>query len=352
MVLYGLTVQVYSLTNSTSAVSLLILTFLVPAVLLSAVAGVYVDRLDRRLILIVTNLLRAVMFGLLFFIGNSLIVILILNVGVSTVTTFFAPAEAAMIPVLVKRNQLLAANGIFTLTLNAAFALGFALLGPLVVNLTGPQALLLVVAAFYLLAMGLTITLPSAPPATDDHGHGLAAHEAGAAAASTFGQLREGIAFIRANRNITWSLIYLGITASLIGVAGRRRPGVRQPGPGPLRQGLRGDRAAPRDRRRDRDPAPQQLRQADLPPADDRDRPDPARHLPGAAVGGRPDHPLPAARQLGLADRCIGAGHPPVGRDRARLPGRHRLRQRRDPGPDPAPGGPARGGPRAGSSAS
>lgn len=220
MVLYGLTVEVYSLTNSTSAVSLLILTFLVPAVLLSAVAGVYVDRLDRRLILIVTNLLRAVMFGLLFFIGNSLIVILILNIGVSTVTTFFAPAEASMIPVLVKRNQLLAANGIFTLTLNAAFALGFALLGPLVVNLTSPQVLLLFVAAFYLLAMGLTITLPSAPPTSDDHGHGLAVHEAGAAAASTLGQLREGIAFIRANRSITWSLIYLGITASLIGVLG------------------------------------------------------------------------------------------------------------------------------------
>ena len=35
-----------------------------------------------------------------------------------------------MIPQLVPRKQLLAANGVFTLTLNAAFALGFALLGP------------------------------------------------------------------------------------------------------------------------------------------------------------------------------------------------------------------------------
>ena len=42
-----------------------------------------------------------------------------------------------MIPVVVPRTQLLAANGIFTLTLNAAFALGFALLGPLVVNIAG-----------------------------------------------------------------------------------------------------------------------------------------------------------------------------------------------------------------------
>jgi MFS family permease len=220
MVLYGLTVRVFSLTHSTSAVSLLILTFLVPAVLLSAVAGVYVDRLDRRLILIVTNLLRAIMFGVLFLVGDNLVLILVLNAAISTVTTFFAPAEAAMIPVLVKRGQLLAANGVFTLTLNAAFALGFALLGPLVVNLTSPQVLVLVVAGCYLLAMVLTITLPSAPPAAVDHLHGLAVKEASVAVESTLGQLREGVAFIRGHRSITWSLVYLGITASLIGVLG------------------------------------------------------------------------------------------------------------------------------------
>ena len=220
MVLYGLTVRVFSLTHSTSAVSLLILTFLVPAVLLSAVAGVYVDRLDRRLILIVTNLLRAVMFGVLFLVGDNLALILVLNAAISTVTTFFAPAEAAMIPVLVRRGQLLAANGIFTLTLNAAFALGFALLGPLVVNLTSPQVLLLVVAGCYLVAMIFTITLPSAPPAAGDHPHGLAVKEASVAVESTLGQLREGVSFIRGHRSITWSLVYLGITASLIGVLG------------------------------------------------------------------------------------------------------------------------------------
>jgi MFS family permease len=228
MVLYGLTERVYSLTGSTSAVSLLILTFLVPAVLLSAVAGVYVDRLDRRLILIVTNLLRAVMFGLLFFVGDNLGLILLLNAAISTVTTFFAPAEAAMIPVLVRRGQLLAANGIFTLTLNAAFALGFALLGPLVVNLTSPQVLVLVVAACYLLAMVLTVTLPPAPPLVDIQPHGLAVREASVAVESTLGQLREGMSFIRANRSITWSLVYLGITASLIGVLGVVGPAFAQ----------------------------------------------------------------------------------------------------------------------------
>ncbi len=162
MVIYGLTVLIFSATKSNSAVSLLLLTFLVPAVFFSAVAGVYVDRIDRRLILIATNLLRAVLFALVFLAGGNVAAIFVLNMAISTVTTFFAPAEAAMIPMLVPRSQLLAANGIFTLTLNAAFALGFALLGPLVVNVAGPHALILIVAALYLVAMVFTITLPAA----------------------------------------------------------------------------------------------------------------------------------------------------------------------------------------------
>ncbi len=98
MVLYGLTVIVVNSTRSNTAVSLLILSFLVPAVLFSAVAGVYVDRIDRRLILVATNVLRGASFVALYLVGTNLPLILVLNVTVSTITVFFAPAEAAMIP--------------------------------------------------------------------------------------------------------------------------------------------------------------------------------------------------------------------------------------------------------------
>jgi MFS family permease len=221
MVLYGLTVIVVNSTSSNTAVSLLILTFLVPAVLFSAVAGVYVDRIDRRLILIATNVLRGLAFVALYLAGANFAVILLLNLAVSTITVFFAPAELAMIPVLVPRQQLLAANGIFTLTLNAAFALGFALLGPLVVNVASPEAVILVVAGLYFLAALFCFTLPASPPPTADAPHsGLGVGEAEAAVGSTFAQLREGFSFIRANRSIGWSLLYLAITASLVGVLG------------------------------------------------------------------------------------------------------------------------------------
>lgn len=220
MVLYGLTVIVVRSTSSNTAVSALILSFLVPAVLFSAVAGVYVDRIDRRVILVATNVLRGLAFVALYLVGAHLALILLLNVFVSTVTVFFAPAEAALIPVLVPRRQLLAANGIFTLTLNASFALGFALLGPLVVNVASPEAVILIVAGLYFLAAIFCFTLPPSPPPDVVHEGRLGVGEAERAVGSTFAQLREGLAFIRVNRSIGWSLLYLGITASLIGVLG------------------------------------------------------------------------------------------------------------------------------------
>jgi MFS family permease len=221
MVLFALTVIVLQSTGLNTVVSLLILSFLVPAVLFSAVAGVYVDRIDRRVILVSTNLIRGVAFVALFLVGDNLALILLLNFLISTVTVFFAPAEAAMIPQVVERRQLQSANGIFTLTLNAAFALGFALLGPLVVRVASPEAVIIVVAGLYFLAALFCFLLPKSPPAARDDGSSrLGVGEAERAVESTFGQLREGLGFIRAHRGVTWSLVYLGITASLVGVLG------------------------------------------------------------------------------------------------------------------------------------
>ena len=351
MVLFGLTVIVFNSTKSNTAVSALILTFLVPAVLFSAVAGVYVDRVDRRLILIATNILRGLAFVALYLAGGNLAVILLLNVAVSTVTVFFAPAELAMIPVLVPRRQLLAANGIFTLTLNAAFAVGFALLGPLVVKVAGPEAVILVVAGLYFLAAVFCVTLPASPPppSTDEEHHGgLGVGEAERAVETTFVQLREGFSFIRANRSIGWSLIYLGITASLIGVLGVLGPAFAQQTLGlaaedfavvvlPLGFGIvtgilllnSYGRLFPRRRVIEGGLIALGILLAAL-----------------SAAG-------PISRLLQRADQPGGldlsGGDVAAGRRRGhRLLRGHRLRAGRHPVPDAAPGGPARGRPRPG----
>jgi MFS family permease len=220
MVLYALTVVVLEATDLSSAVSGLFLTFLVPSVLFSALAGVYVDRIDRRTMLVVTNALRAAVLIGIFAAGNDIGLVLLLNTLFSIVTVFFAPAEAAMIPVLVPREQLVAANGLFTLTLNGAFALGYALLGPLIVTLSGgPQPLIVIVAVLFALAAVFCLTLPSDPAEPQERARPLErVSEASHAVTGVFGQLVEGIVYIRDNLAIAWSLAYLGISASLIGV--------------------------------------------------------------------------------------------------------------------------------------
>src|SRR4051794_40888218 len=165
MVLYGLTVVVLEATDLSSAVSGLFLTFLVPSVLFSAVAGVYVDRIDRRVVLVITNILRAGVLVGIWAVGRDIGSVLLLNTVFSILTVFFAPAEAAMIPVLVPREHLVAATGIFTLPLNGASALGYALLGPLVVPIAGsPEPLIIFVAVLFGLAAVFCLTLPKDPP--------------------------------------------------------------------------------------------------------------------------------------------------------------------------------------------
>jgi len=224
MVLYGLTVLVFDATGSNTIVSLLILTFLTPAVIFSALAGVYVDRFDRRKVLVVTNLVRAALFVALALVDTNIAIVLVLNVAVSIATTFFAPAELSMIPLLVPRGQLIAANGIFMLTMNAAFAIGFAVLGPLLVIVANPTALILVVAVLYLVAAVFCWTLPPAPPGAVTE-HGGDHHEAGEAMGSVVAQLREGISYVRANPVVSWGLLYLGVAASIVGILGVLGPG-------------------------------------------------------------------------------------------------------------------------------
>ena len=221
MVLYGLTVIVLKATNLSSAVSALLLAFLVPAVLLSAVAGVYVDRFDRRWVLVVTNVVRAIVLVALYFSGANIAALLLLILVLSTATVFFTPAEAAMIPFVVPRSQLISANGLFTLTLNGAFALGYAFLGPLITTISGPENVIIVVAVLYAVAAVFCFTLPSDPPPPREKESPLVAvAETGRAVGGVFDQLREGIGYIRGNMQISWSLFYLGIAGGLIGVIG------------------------------------------------------------------------------------------------------------------------------------
>lgn len=213
MALYALTILVFATTRSNAAVSALVMSFLVPTILLSALAGVLVDRLDVRVALIIPNTVRTLlMFGLAIA-GTNVAMLLVLNLGISLTTVVLTPAEASMIPRIVPKAQLETAMGVFNLTLQASFAAGFAFLGPLLVTLAGPSFVLGVVVAFYAAATIATFGLPSAPPLATDPTRRRSLHE-------PIDQLGEGLAAIGGNREVSRPLLHLAAAASLVGVIG------------------------------------------------------------------------------------------------------------------------------------
>jgi MFS family permease len=222
MVLAALMATVVSATGSNTANAVLILTFLVPAVIFSAVAGVFVERSDARLIMLGANVLRAGGTVLFIFVGTNVGLILLINLVIATVTAFFAPAELTAIPRIVDRRNLMAANSVFVLTVNATFAIGFGFLGPLLLTTAGASTVYVVVAVMFGLAAAAIVPLPAcrpervALPAPSTAAHALRA---------VVDEVREGIGFVRENLRIAWSLAYLGIAASLIGVMGAIGPG-------------------------------------------------------------------------------------------------------------------------------
>jgi MFS family permease len=222
MVLAALMATVFQATQSNTANAVLILSFLVPAVVFSVMAGVLVERSDARLIMLATNVLRAVGVIGFIFVGSNVPLILLINLFVATMTAVFAPAELTAIPRIVERRHLMAANSVFVLTINATFAIGFGFLGPLLLTAASANAVFVVVAVMFGLAAAAIVPLPAVLPAThQEFGTG----EAGKALRAVFDQVREGIVFVRSNRRIAWSLAYLGIAASLIGVMGAIGPG-------------------------------------------------------------------------------------------------------------------------------
>ncbi|HSM37753.1 MAG TPA: MFS transporter [Candidatus Limnocylindrales bacterium] len=222
MVLAALMATVVRATGSNTANAILILSFLVPAVAFSAAAGVLVERSDARLIMLATNVLRAVGVILFIFVGPNVPLILLINLFVATMTAVFAPAELTSIPRIVERRHLMAANSVFVLTINATFAVGFGFLGPLLLTTAGVDAVFVVVAIMFGLAAAAIVPLPAVTPEKHEE---FRTQDAGRALRAVVDQVSEGIAFVRQNRQIAWSLAYLGIAASLIGVLGAIGPG-------------------------------------------------------------------------------------------------------------------------------
>src|SRR5579872_3009306 len=124
---------VFSLTNSNTAVSGIMLAFLLPAIFFGIFAGVFVDHQDKKHVLTVTNIFRAGVLFLLAYFHNNVTGVYLLTFLVATATQFFIPAETPMIPLLVEKPLLLSANALFGIAFYGSLLIAYALSGPLLI---------------------------------------------------------------------------------------------------------------------------------------------------------------------------------------------------------------------------
>jgi predicted MFS family arabinose efflux permease len=114
-----------------SMYSTLMLTFTIPAILFGSAGGIFVDRLPKKLIMVGSDVVRGLLTLCLPLLPREFLILLILAFTISSVTQFFAPAEQAAIPLIVRRENLLAANALFSSTMMGALIVGFAIGEPI-----------------------------------------------------------------------------------------------------------------------------------------------------------------------------------------------------------------------------
>ena len=156
--LYALILQ---LTGSGMAMAAAMMAKLLPMVIISPFAGVVIDRMDRRTVLIASDILRC--FTVLCFLivesREDLWLVYAITLFEVALTGFFEPARSAILPSIVKKNHLVTANAISGATWSIMLTLGAAL-GGFVVSLFGVKVAFILDALTYLLSAWFIIKIP------------------------------------------------------------------------------------------------------------------------------------------------------------------------------------------------
>lgn len=125
----ALPLHVYTKTDSTLATSAAFAASMVPGFVFGSIAGVFVDRWDRKRTMVWADISRAVILvPMVFaFVTDSLLLLYVIAAIQGTIGLFFGPAEDALLPRLVGKERLVTANALNALNDNLAMLIGPAL---------------------------------------------------------------------------------------------------------------------------------------------------------------------------------------------------------------------------------
>ena len=210
----ALMLLVNELTGSTTAMATMLIILAIPALTFGMVAGVYVDRLDRKKIMIVSDLLRGAMV-LGFILVDSpekLWILFVIAFIQSTIGTFFAPARSAIMPNVIGKDKLMAANSIAQASIVIFNVIGVGIAGWLVGIDRGYEIVFIADALTFFISMLLVwqIAYKHIPKAETEEKVNLK---------KIFSELRTGLNVTFTNRILAGTIMGMAVTMLGLGAA-------------------------------------------------------------------------------------------------------------------------------------
>jgi MFS family permease len=123
-------IYVYRQTGSALSVGLMLMATAAPSLLVGLFAGVFVDRYDRKKIMIIADVLRAILIALVpVLVPLNVIWLYVIVMLVSAIAQFFDPAHESLLPEVASDEELAAANSLIAISSFGSTAVGFAAAG-------------------------------------------------------------------------------------------------------------------------------------------------------------------------------------------------------------------------------
>ncbi|HUX88518.1 MAG TPA: MFS transporter, partial [Chloroflexota bacterium] len=209
---FGMIIVVEQISQSSVHLSVAILSTIIPGVLFGLVAGVVVDRSNKKTVLVITNGLRAVtVLGYLLY-TQSLYFVYLVNFLFVGISQFFGPAEASSIPALVSKRHLVSANSMFNLTFTISQLVGIVLLAPWVIKFFGASTLFTFTGAIYVVASLLTSLLPPGVPPERP----LSTLKRSALVRVARQEILEAWGFITFDRRTWWAMVFVTLASTMM----------------------------------------------------------------------------------------------------------------------------------------
>jgi DHA3 family macrolide efflux protein-like MFS transporter len=165
--------MVFVVTGSPVAFAFAFLAAALPNLFLSPFAGTFVDRWDKKEVLVVSDILRAAVILLIPVAAvTNILLVYPMSFAVTAISVFFRPARVAILPRLVEDDELITANAALWLGETIADVVGYALAGLLVAALASALPLAFWIdSATYLasaILLGTVIVRPAERTATSE----------------------------------------------------------------------------------------------------------------------------------------------------------------------------------------